>query len=101
MMRTLITTAVTLLLISGCAANSPRARVASDAKVTVTIDSRPEHAEILLDGKFVGTTPMAVRLSAGDHVVELNRPKYNAWRRDLTVVRDSPARMVALLQNTE
>lgn len=41
----------------------------------VSIESRPDMAEVWVDGKFVGTTPLGYRLLPGDHKVELVRPR--------------------------
>jgi len=73
------------------------ARTAAVPGVSVVIDSRPDHAEIRLDGKFVGTTPLSYRLPSGTHKIELVRPGFGPWLRELTVT-DAPTRVVALLQ---
>lgn len=65
---------------------------------SVVIDSRPEHAEIRLNGKFIGTTPLSYQLAPGTHHIELMRPDFESWTRDLTVT-NSPTRVVALLQS--
>lgn len=63
---------------------------------SVVIDSRPEHAEIRLNGKFIGTTPLSYRLPAGQHEIQLVRPQFATWTRELTV-SDAPTKVVALL----
>lgn len=68
--------------------------------VTVVIDSRPEHAEIRLNGQFVGTTPLSYPLQAGDHRIELVRRNYEPWRRTLTVAA-TPTRVVAILDQSQ
>lgn len=69
----------------------------SKRTITVVIDSRPEHAEIRLNGKFIGTTPLSYRLPAGEHAIELKHPQFSSWTRELTVT-DTPTRVVALLE---
>ena len=73
-------------------------REASPRGISVVIDSRPEHAEIRLNGKFIGTTPLSYRLPAGAHEIELVRPQFATWVRELTVT-DTPTRVVAVLQS--
>ena len=36
---------------------------------TVVIKSDPEEAEIIIDGKFIGSTPSTLRLTPGDHEI--------------------------------
>jgi len=73
----------------------------SDKSYTpVVIDSRPDYAEIQIDGKFVGTTPLSYRLTAGVHRVALTRQRYSSWVRDLVVTNGIPTRVGALLEQT-
>jgi hypothetical protein len=64
----------------------------------VQIDSRPDLAEVWVDGKFVGSTPLNYRLTAGDHKIELVRPRYATWTRTLTVAPETPTRVAALME---
>jgi len=64
----------------------------------VIIDSRPDLAEVWIDGKFVGSTGLNYRLAPGEHKIELVRPRYTTWTRTLTVVPDQPTRVAALLE---
>lgn len=66
-------------------------------RVAVTIESRPDAGEAYVDGKFIGTTPMVARLTPGEHTIEVRHPERAAWRRELTVIADSPTRVTALL----
>jgi len=65
--------------------------------VSVMIDSRPDLAEVWIDGKFVGSTSLSYRLTPGDHKVELVRPRYATWTRTLTVMPYQSTRVAALL----
>jgi len=67
----------------------------------VQIDSRPDMAEVWVDGKFVGSTPLNYRLMAGDHKIELVRPRYATWTRTLTVAPETPTRVAALMQEND
>lgn len=66
--------------------------------VVVTIDSRPEHAEVIVDGKFIGTTPLAHRMTPGEHRIAIVRDEFESWTRDLTVFADNPSRVTAVLR---
>lgn len=66
----------------------------------VHIDSNPEMAEVWVDGKFVGSTPLSYRLTPGDHKLELVRPRFATWTRTLTVAPETPTRVAALLEDT-
>lgn len=39
----------------------------------LVITSLPDGADITVDGKFAGTTPSTLRLSAGDHIVLIEK----------------------------
>jgi PEGA domain len=69
--------------------------------VPVHIDSRPDLAEVWIDGKFVGSTTLAFRLTPGEHKIELVRPRYASWTRTLTVLPDQPTRVAALMQESD
>lgn len=77
------------------------ALAADPAPVRIHIDSRPEYAEIRISGKFVGTTPLDYQLVPGDHKIELIRPRYKSWTRELTVTAEMPTKVTALLDPTE
>ena len=67
----------------------------------VLLDSRPDAAEIQVDGKFIGTTPVEYRLSPGVHRLELTRGnRFSPWLRELSV-GEVPTRVTALLETKE
>lgn len=74
------------------------ATVAKSNAVPVLMDSRPDYAEIQVDGKFIGTTPLNYRLTPGVHRISLTRLRYSPWVRDLTVTANIPTRVAALLE---
>lgn len=74
---------------------------ADPAPVRILIDSRPEYAEIWIASKFVGTTPLDYQLVPGDHKIELVRPRYKSWTRELTVSPQMPTKVIALLETNE
>lgn len=78
-------------------ASPPRA-AASVQRTTVSLQSSPDPADIYLEGKFIGSTPMAVALEPGTHRIEIKRPGFKSWQRELTVMPESPARLTAILE---
>lgn len=66
------------------AAPQPAASPMSELSV-VTFTSTPDHADITVDGKFVGTTPSSIRLPPGDHSVTMEKSGFKAWQRTMTV----------------
>ncbi len=63
--------------------------------------STPSQAEITVDGKFAGSTPSVVALSAGNHTVEISIPEFATWKKDLTISQGSELTVNALLQKTQ
>jgi PEGA domain-containing protein len=76
------------------------AQPATNETVHVSINSRPEFAEIHVDGKFIGTTPLNYRLTPGVHRLELTRSRYSPWVREL-FVSDVPTGVTAILDESE
>ena len=64
---------------------------------TVHISSEPDGADITVDGKFVGSTPSTLRLSAGSHEVEVKAAGRQPWHRILDVLNDSDVSLKAVL----
>jgi formylglycine-generating enzyme required for sulfatase activity len=56
----------------------------------ITIDSIPESATVLVDGKAVGSTPTTLELLAGDHNIELKAERFKPWRTRLAVEANHP-----------
>jgi hypothetical protein len=90
----LIIAVASLLATVAFAGTEPQA----ERKVPVQFNSKPEHAELYIDGKFVGTTDVPLRLAAGEHVIEMKRDNYETWRRELWVSSDNPTRVTGLLK---
>lgn len=90
--------ALLLLFALACTTAAPvQTRPMADPSVNVSIESRPDSAEVYIRGKFIGTTPMVARLAPGDHPIELRHPKHESWQRELTVIANSPTRVMAYL----
>lgn len=52
---------------------------------TVIVKSRPEAAEITVDGKFMGSTMSTLQLTPGEHRIRIEKSGYTAWERMITV----------------
>jgi hypothetical protein len=51
----------------------------------ISISSTPGSADIMIDGKYMGSTPSIVPLSVGQHQVEIVKPGFMLWKREMTV----------------
>ena len=71
------------------------------ALATIEVKSTPDGAEITVDGKYMGSTPSALRLSAGDHSVKLEKPGFKTWEKTLTVSSGGTAMVNATLETQQ
>lgn len=92
---------LTLFAGASIAGNNSLPNTQPVVRVPVAIYSRPDFADIYLNGKFIGSTDVEQRLTPGVHVIEIRREGYGSWRRELTVTAGNPTRVVALLSKTE
>jgi PEGA domain-containing protein len=69
--------------------------------VHVAINSRPEIAEVRIDGAFVGTTPLPYRLTPGVHKIEMTRHAFQNWSRELTVTAENGTSVTALMDESD
>jgi hypothetical protein len=69
----------------------------SGAKVQVS--SEPSGADIEIDGNFVGNTPSAVDLAAGDHVIMVKKTGYKDWQRKIKTTAGAVTISAALEKN--
>jgi hypothetical protein len=65
---------------------------------TVDIKSTPDGAEIIVDDKFMGSTPSSLRLAVGDHKIKLGKSGFKTWERTLTVGAGATATVDATLE---
>ncbi len=70
-------------------------------KAKCNFSSTPVGAEITVDGKFLGSTPSEIPLSAGTHVVIFSMPGFAQWKRELTVLPGSQLTVGAILQKEQ
>ena len=81
------------------AASSPAAPKAVAETGTLVIQSRPDGATVLVDGRQVGTTPMSLGdVRAGSHAVRLERDGYQTWTSAVTVAGGEQNRVTASLE---
>lgn len=66
-------------------ADAPAQTVKQPDLATVAFKSTPGGADIMVDGKFVGSTPASLSLTPGDHSVLLQKSGFKDWARTLTV----------------
>ena len=65
---------------------SPTSPTSADSMVaSVEIKSNPDGADITVDDKFVGDTPSALKLPAGEHRIRLEKSGFKPWEKSLTV----------------
>ncbi len=69
--------------------------------VKCSFSSTPPGADIMLDGKYVGSTPSVISLSSGGHTVEMSLPGFAAWKRNLTVGSGSELTVNAVLEKAQ
>ena len=79
-------------------ASAKKAAIGGDASA-VTIESRPSGANVFIDGKLVGTTPLSVSaVPVGDHAVRLERDGYRRWISSVRVAAAAQNRVTASLE---
>jgi hypothetical protein len=64
----------------------------------VSIKSNPDGADITVDGKYVGSTPSVIRLTAGEHDIGIAKPGFKAWKRNMTVTAGGQVTIDATLE---
>lgn len=83
-----VATILVLVLGAACTAAQQPARTIDDAVgINVPITSTPVGAEIHIDGRLVGMTNAAFRLTPGEHRIEVSMPGYETWSRTVNVIR--------------
>jgi hypothetical protein len=70
----------------------------AEIETEILIRSEPSGADIVVDGKFVGSTPSSLKLSTGDHDVIVKTGGFKPWHRTLTVTGGSSVSLNARLE---
>jgi hypothetical protein len=79
----------------------PSVQKISSEKVRCNFTSTPSGADIMLDGKYVGSTPSAIELNGGTHAVVFSMNGFAQWKRDLTVLPGAELTVNGILQKQE
>jgi len=77
------------------AASSPAAR----STVSAAFKSTPDGADVIVDGKYAGSTPSTLQLAVGDHKISMEKLGFKGWQRAITVNAGSDITMNATLEN--
>jgi protein kinase-like protein/PEGA domain-containing protein len=65
----------------------------------LSVDSRPSGANVYLDGRLVGVTPLSLSsIAAGEHAVRLERDGYQRWSSSVRIVAAEQNRVTASLE---
>ena len=65
---------------AGARASQPPAAPDAAFAGALAVDSRPTGAKVFMDGKLVGTTPLALpSVPAGSHAIRLEHDGYRRW----------------------
>ena len=64
---------------------NPKARGAVKSPAHLQVSSTPDGADIEIDGSFVGNTPSAVGVSAGQHKITVKKSGFNPWERTIAI----------------
>ncbi len=66
---------------------------------TLSVESLPSGARVFVDGRLVGTTPVAsARIAAGSHVVRVDRTGFLPWTSPIQIVTGQNLRVTASLE---
>jgi serine/threonine protein kinase len=78
---------------------TPPAGTAGRYVGSLSVESKPQGARVFLDGRLIGTTPLAVpSVPAGSHAVRIERDGYRRWSSSVRVVAAEQNRVTASLE---
>jgi hypothetical protein len=93
--------APTAFTASTASAVPPETHVPSGDPSTVIFKSNPDGGEIIVDGKFVGSTPSTVQLSPGEHLVSVQQAGFRTWQRNIAINSGSIINLNAVLEKNQ
>jgi hypothetical protein len=81
-------------------ARTPQAESPTRAPAgSLSVDSRPPGANVFIDGKLAGATPLVVpQIGAGEHAVRLEHDGYQPWSSSVRIVSGERNRVTASLE---
>jgi hypothetical protein len=66
------------------------------------VESRPTNAKVFVDGRLIGTTPLALeQIEAGEHNIRLELDGYHSWSTVVQIVEGKGTRVGASLEMNE
>jgi hypothetical protein len=64
------------------------------------VETRPAGAQVFLDGRLVGTSPMVLNeVSVGEHAIRFELPNHRPWTASIRVVAGEANRVAASLDS--
>jgi hypothetical protein len=83
-------------------ANTRTVSAAADQNgASLLIESAPAGADVELDGKFVGNTPMTLHLKPGDYTVDVKKEGFQPWSRKVAALSANELRIAAELKKQQ
>jgi hypothetical protein len=86
---------------SSAATSGANAAAASQAVSQVSLFSSPDGADILIDGKYMGSTPSTIPLTGGEHSIAIEKAGYKRWQRSLTAAPNGKVTVSAQLEKVQ
>ncbi len=74
---------------------------ASQAVSQMSVLSSPDGADILIDGKYMGSTPSTIPLPEGEHSIAIEKAGFKRWQRSLTVASNGKVTVSAQLEKVQ
>lgn len=84
--------------------SSPFDNASDENKKTsvITIDSQPPDADVYIQHRLVGQTPLDnITIPAGQFLIEVRKSGYSSWTEEVTVVENEPRKLDILLEGIE
>ena len=78
--------------------HQPSENSAKDELAQLTVKSTPDGADIIMDGKFAGSTPSTFQIKSGDHSVRVELNGFVPWEKSLTITAGGQITLNANLQ---
>lgn len=84
---------------AGPASNAPPAAVGTTTRTgQLLVKADDDMHEIFVDGAFVGNTPARLKLAEGPHVIEVKKPGFKDYRKQVQVAEGSELTLSAILE---
>jgi hypothetical protein len=84
---------------TAAAAADPARAAAAGYAGSLVVDSRPSGANVYVDGKLAGTTPLTVAdMRAGEHAIRIERDGYRRWTSSVRIVSGEQNKVTASLE---